>query len=102
MGDEVFRARVHGAEFKAQLLAECQQTGASWRKRVNHSFGTPRTKTSLSQRSMSAGRVVCIGASYRNSGITYLPSNSIDCMTLSWGMLNGFTRHNSRSHPTAS
>ena len=39
---------------------------------------------------------------HENSGITCLPSSSIDCMTFSCGMLYGLTRHNSRSQPAAS
>ena len=39
---------------------------------------------------------------YLNSGRTYLPMSSIDCMTFSCGILSGFTRQSSRSQPTSS
>ena len=39
---------------------------------------------------------------HANSGITCLPSSSIECMTLSWGILYGFSRQNNSSQPTAS
>ena len=41
-------------------------------------------------------------AHHLNSGSTYLPMSSMVCMTLSCGILYGFTRHSSRSQPTAS
>ena len=42
------------------------------------------------------------GRHQANSGMTCLPSSSIDCITLSCGMLYGFTRQSSRSQPAAS
>ena len=41
-------------------------------------------------------------ACHSNSGSTCLPMSSMVCMTFSCGILYGFTRHSSRSHPTAS
>ena len=50
------------------------------------------------QRDLAVDPAAC----HSNSGSTCLPMSSMVCMTFSCGILYGFTRHSSRSHPTAS